>query len=232
MFSKHRERLATRLSRAEIFSKLPLSSCIELANITTERKLVEDEFGCRQGEIWPYIIYLDKGELNWIMLSADGRKQVLFTLHPGDVFWGQSMFDGEPIPASLHAVRDSVYYRWHRDTILPVFYQYPDTLWELAGKLTKINQQTHENLYGIAFQPTARRLAKIILEANDHGNSGKLQNHLTIEGIASRVSVDPDDVCRVLEHLQHTGILKVNQTVITVLDRPALEKMATIEDDS
>lgn len=229
MFSKYRERLANRLSRAEIFNKLPLSSCIELANITTERKLVEGEFGCQQGEVWPYIIYLDKGELNWNMLSADGRKQVLFTLHPGDVFWGQSMFDGEPIPASLHAVKDSVYYRWHRDTILPVFFLYPDTLWELAGKLTRINQQTHEILYGIAFQPTAKRMAQIILETNNHGEDKRKRSNLTIARLASSVSVDPDDVCRVLEHLQHTGIIKVNQTQITILDQKALEKMATFE---
>ena len=228
MLSKYRERLAHRLSKAEIFNKLPLASCIELANVSTERKLSEGEFGCHQGDVWPYIIYVDRGELHWEMLVADGTKHTLFKLHPGDVFWGQSMFHGDPMPASLYADKNSVFYRWHRDTILSIFYQYPDTLWELAGKLTRMVQQTHEDVYGLVFRPLSGRLARLLLEESDNGGKGKTVINFSLEGIASRMSVGVDDVCHVIKHMQQMKLIKISDARINVLDKASLEKLAKL----
>jgi CRP-like cAMP-binding protein len=215
--------LAQRLSQAEIFNKFPPSVCLELAQLATVRSLLPGEYCCHQGDLWPYVIFLADGAAQWAMLSIGGREHVLFTLSPEEVFWGHSIFDDQPMPASLMATSPSTAYRWHRDVIVPMLHRYPETLWQLAGVLTGTMRKAREIIYGLAFQPVAGRLATLLLERFSDPNDKSVQRDLTLNAIATRVASSPEVVCRILHQFQSDGVLEVTRATITLYDRDALE---------
>ncbi len=219
------DHVAQRLSQTKIFNKFPSAVCIELARLATVRKFAPGEYCCHQGDLWPYVIFLVDGAMQWTMLSIGGREHVLFTLSPDEVFWGHSIFDDQPMPASLMARQISITYRWHRDVIVPFLYRYPETLWELAGVLTSNMRKAREIIYGLAFQPVAARMATLLLDRFSDPDDKSVQRDLTLSAIASRVAASPEVVCRILHQFQSDGLLEVTRATITLFDREALEDL-------
>ncbi len=217
--------LAFRLSQAEFFNKLPAAECTTLAELARRRRLHAGEFLCRQGFIWPYVIFLASGQLRWSMLSASGQEYVLLALKPGDVFWGHSIFDNQPMPASLMAVNPTKVCQWPREVMLPILYRNPAAMWEICTMLARTMRQAREIIYGLAFQPVAGRLAKLLLDRFTGQGSAFIERDLTLSELASMIASSPEVVCRLLHQFHEDGVLEITRASITLRDPAALEQL-------
>ena len=133
------------------------------------RNVSKGQYLTHQGDVWPYMMFVVSGQIQWAMLATSGKEHVLFNIESGKSFWGHSIFDDEEMPASLYATRNSEVILWDRETILSYLRRYPDAMWETTKILTKIMRQAREIIYSLAFQPVAGRLARILLD--QHQNS-------------------------------------------------------------
>ncbi len=217
--------LIKKLAKAEFFGKFPKKDRTALAELAIPNRLRAGEYCCHQGDLWTNVLFLCEGSLDWSMLSVAGKEHVLFNLNPNDVFWGHSIFDDNPMPASLKATENSIIYRWKREAILPILYRHPETLWEVAGMLTGTMRKAREIIYGLAFQPVAGRLATLLLERFSDPEDISVERDLTLNAIASRVASSPEVVCRILHQFQAEGVLDVTRATITLHNRSALEDM-------
>ena len=217
--------LIKKLANAEFFGKFSEKDRAVLADAAVPRRLRAGEYCCYQGDVWPNVIFLVEGNLDWTMLSVAGKEHILFSLSPNDVFWGHSIFDDKPMPASLKVTENSMVYRWKREAILPILYRHPETLWEIAGILTGTMRKAREIIYGLAFQPVAGRLATLLLDRFSDPMDLSVERDLTLNAIASRVASSPEVVCRVLQQFQTEGVLEVTRATITLFDRDALENL-------
>ena len=102
------DELAQQLEQAEVLGKLPEPVRVELAKLAIRREIPRGEYLCHQGYVWQNALFVASGRMRWTMLSAGGQEHTLFVLEPPSVFWAHSMFDDEPMPASLAAIKDSV----------------------------------------------------------------------------------------------------------------------------
>ena len=211
------------LARAEIFCALPDPARAELAKLAARKEIPRGEFLCRQGEVWTYALLVTTGKMRWTMLSAGGQEHTLVLVEPGAVFWAHSLFDDEPMPASLTATKDSVAYVWHRDAILPILYRYPETLWALNRTLIRTMRRAREIIYGLAFQPVAGRIANVLL--NESGDSKIVERDWSLDELATMVASTPEVVCRVLHQFADAGLLGITRTRITLHDRDGLERL-------
>lgn len=219
------DNLARILSEKEVFRKLPDRERTLLAEHALRRQLDADAFLCRQGEIWPYVVLVTAGQLRWVMLSSSGKEHQLFALQSGDVFWSHSLFDDQPLPASLQASDRVEVYVWPRDVILPLLKKYPEAMWEIPRLLTRIMRQAREIIYGLAFQPVAGRLAKYLMEHVGDPEKETLEREMTLEEMAAVLATSPEVVCRLLYQLQSDEVIKITRTHITLKDREALQKI-------
>lgn len=217
--------LLDRLAQAEVFSNLPEVERAELARLAHRRRVQTGEFLCHQGDTWPNVIFLTSGQLRWAMLSAGGREYVLFTVEPGSVFWGHSIFDGQPMPASLSVVKASEIYQWSREVILPVLYRNPATMWAVTGTLVRVMRRAREVIYGLAFEPVAGRLAALLLGRFGAQQGFPAERDLTLGEIATMIATSQEVVCRMLHQFQSDGVLEITRTTIALRDRAALEKL-------
>lgn len=213
------------LAQAPIFEKLPAREIDALAGLASQKHLRPGDFLCHQGDDWPYAVFLASGELRWAILSVGGREQVLFRIEPGHTFWAHSLFDGEPMPASLSAARASAVYLWPREIISPLLSRNPALLWEILRLMMGTMRRAREVIYGLAFKPVAGRLAKLLLEQAGGQEGQPVQRELTLSEIAATVATSQEVVCRLLYQFQQDRIIELNRASFKLNDRTALEMM-------
>ncbi len=217
--------LATRLAQAPVFKKLPHREIELLAGQTALTKLRPGEFLCHQGDLWPWAVFLLRGELRWAMIAISGREQVLFRLKSGSTFWAHSMFDDQPMPASLMAARASQVYLWPKDVIEPVLSRNPATLWEILRLHTATMRRAREVIYGLAFKPVAGRLARLLIEQAGGQEGQPVQRDMTLSEIAATVATSQEVVCRLLYQFQADGLIELSRANFKLNDRAALEEL-------
>ncbi len=216
--------LAHQLANAEVFGILPAAARAELATLAVRKEIPRSEFLCHQGDLWTYALLVSSGKMRWTMLSAGGQEHTLLVLEPSSVFWAHSLFDDEPMPASLTAIKDSVAYVWHRDTILPILYRHPASLWEINRTLIRTMRRAREIIYGLAFQPVAGRIANLLLNAS-RDDSKIVERDWSLDELATMVASTPEVVCRVLHQFADDGLLSITRTRITLHNREGLEQL-------
>lgn len=214
------------LSKAPVFSKLTEHERTDLAAVATEKKYGKDEYVCWQGEVWPYVAYIASGHLEWAMLSPEGRRQVMFALHPCDVVWGHSVVDGLSMPASLEVREDTVLYLWARDSILPIIHQNAQASWDVANILIQYMRNVREVVYGFAFHPVAGRLARLLLTHYNATDGQLAPRNLTLDQMADTVGTTRELVSRTLHRFANEGLIHVNRVEFAFLDRERLESLA------
>ena len=214
------------LSKAPVFSKLTEHERTDLAAVATEKKYGKDEYVCWQGEVWPYVAYIASGRLEWAMLSPEGRRQVVFALHPCDVVWGHSVVDGLSMPASLEVREDTVLYLWARDSILPIIHQNAQASWDVANILIQYMRNVREVVYGFAFHPVAGRLARLLLTHYNATDGQLAPRNLTLDQMADTVGTTRELVSRTLHRFADEGLIQISRMELAFLDREKLEFMA------
>ncbi len=219
------DNLAQVMAKKEVFREFPDRERQLLAEHALHRELDANAYLCRQGENWPYVVLITAGQLRWVMLSSGGKEHQLFALEKGDVFWSHTLFDDQPMPASLQAAKRGEVYVWPRDVILPLLKKYPEAMWEIPRMLTRIMRQAREIIYGLAFQPVAGRLAKYLMEHVGDPEQEILEREMTLEEMAAVLATSPEVVCRLLYQLQSDEVIEITRTHITLKDKKALQKI-------
>ncbi len=214
-----------QLAHIQVFEKLPEAEIAELLRLARRQRLQPGDYLCHQGDVWPYVVFLSGGELRWVMLALSGREHVLFTVQENQAFWGHSLFDDQPMPASLLATKKTEAYWWSREIIFPVLMRYPQAMWEVTRMHVGMMRRAREIIYGLAFQPVAARLASLLLESFYEQGDASMERDLTLSEIAAMVASSPEVVCRVLHRFQADGILDVTRAHITLHDRKALSRL-------
>ena len=209
--------------QAGIFKNLPEHERINLLKEARVRNLSKGEYLAHQEDIWPYVVFIKKGQLRWIMLSTSGKEHLLFNLESPEVFWAHSIFDGNPMPASLVAAKKTTALIWNQETILSYLRRYPDVMWEITRKLTGIMRQAREIIYGLAFKPVAGRLATLLIQQCADSTGTSIERNFTLVELASTVASSPEVVCRLLYQFQEDGILEITRASININNMEALE---------
>lgn len=220
------QKIVDCLSQLPVFSKLSEHQRAELAASAHEKKYAKDEFVFWQGDEWPFVAFVFSGRLEWAMLSPEGRRQVVFALHPCEVVWGHSVVDGLPMPASLEVREDAVIYLWESEVILPVILQNAQAAWEVSRVLIHYMRNVREVVYGFAFHPVAGRLARLLMTHYEPVDGKHAPRDLTLDQMADTVGTTRELVSRTLHRFADEGLIRVNRVEFAFLDRDRLENLA------
>jgi len=105
-----------------IFARLKQHELRDLEKSSETRQYRTGEWITQYGDVWPYFLFINHGQVTVLKESYEGRSLVLTTLHPGEVFWGMAFFiENALMPASLQVSQDAELLLWSRDRLLPIF---------------------------------------------------------------------------------------------------------------
>jgi CRP/FNR family transcriptional regulator len=214
------------LARAPVFEKLPDADRAELVSRASRKVQERGETICWQGEPWPYVAFIASGQAEWVMLSPEGKRQVVFTLGACDAVWGHTIFDDQPMPASLEVTQRAELLLWPREIIVPIVSRHPEAVWETGRVLVTYMRHVREVVYGFAFHPVAGRLARLLLTHYQHAQGDSAPRDLTLDQMADTVGTTRELVSRTLHRFASEGLIRVNRVELTFLDREKLETLA------
>ena len=214
------------LETAPVFSKLRQSDRDELVRAARHRTYHKGQCICLQDTIWDEVLYIESGRLGWSMLSLEGKRQVVFELGPCAVTWGHSLFDGEPMPASLEAQEPTAVYVWPREVIVPIVSRNVEAVWDVTRILIKAMRTVREVVYGFAFHRVSGRLARLLLNRYAPQNGQTVRRDITLDEMADNVGTTRELISKVLHHFDDEGMIEVSRTQFVFINLTQLEQLA------
>ncbi len=217
--------LAQHLANDDVFSHLSPRDHEELARLAFRKHYRKGQFICMQDDIWNRALYINSGKLGWVMLSPDGKRQVVFRIRAGKIVWGHSLFDGEPMPAALEVMEDCDVYLWEGQAILPIISHNVDAVWEITKTLVATMRRVRDVIYGFAFHPVAGRLAHLLLRHYQPVEGKAAPRDMTLDEMAHTVGSTRELVSKTLHQFAGEGMIEISRVEITFTDRKKLEKL-------
>lgn len=207
---------------------LPMSAAwqariIESASMRTLKK---GEFLVHHGDHWPFVFMVISGTLNAVKESIEGRRLIILSLEMGELFWGLTFFDDDLImPVAMEVNEDCRVALWERRVLLPAFLASGEAMWALGRLMVSRMQQASDIVEGLAFQPVASRLARLIV-----GRFGGIVNQpvardLTLDEMAAMVGTSREHVCRILYRFANENLIEITRTEFVVKDPEGLQDL-------
>ncbi|MEA2008815.1 MAG: Crp/Fnr family transcriptional regulator [Chloroflexota bacterium] len=218
--------LSVNLASNPVFSKLTPRDRNDLAKLAVSKTYQKGEFICWQGEVWPKVLYLESGRLEWSMLSPDGKRQVVFRLEPHNTVWGHSLFDDHPMPASLEVMESAKVYIWTRATIKPIVSHNVEAVWEVSREMVAIMRKVRDIIYGFAFHPVAGRLARLLLDYYQPEEGELAPRDLTLDDMADSIGSTRELVSKTLHRFADAGMIEISRVQFVFTDRNKLEELS------
>jgi len=191
-------------------------------------KLDEGQMLFGQGDPADRFYLVLKGQIRLFRLSPDGAEKVIEIVAPGETFGEALMFLSAPrypvcaaalSPADLIGIDARDFSRMLRESV--------DTCFVLLGVLSQRLRGLIREIDNLTLHTATSRVARYLLTklpAERHVLDLDVRKGV----IASRLSIKPETFSRVEKGLREKGIIDVDGSHVTILNREALEGIAEL----
>jgi CRP-like cAMP-binding protein len=209
-----------------VFAAFSAPDLEEAVRLASNRSYLKGEKIILYGDVWPYLFLVKSGEIEAMKESGEGRVLRVVSFGVGELFWGLTFFhDNAPMPVTLDAREDSSLCLWAREDILPLLFRNGKASWELSRLMAERMQRASEILEGLAFQPVASRLARLLLENFETAGDAAISRHLTLDEMAAHIGTTREMVCRALYGFSDRKLIEVTRTEFVLTDREGLARL-------
>ncbi len=216
-----------QLAQDPIFSSLPPSDLEELASQARLHNYTKGEWIVHNGDIWPYLLWVESGKVIALKESGEGRSLITTTILPQDFFWGLAFFQEEmPMPVALIADENSQIRLWSREQFLPFLLKNGKMSWEFSCQMVSRMQQASEIVENLAFRPVPGRLANLLLDRYSGSGETPVSRDMTLDQMASHIGSTREMVCRALYKFADDGAIKINRTEFIISNETLLGTIA------
>lgn len=217
----------------ELFARTPLFAPMDKADLdrvahqAIRRSYQEEEAVVWHGDVWPYLLLVEEGTIHAVKESQEGRRLIVVTLGPGDIFWGLAFFnDDVAMPVTLVAQDDVRLYLWSRERLLPLLIENGRTLWELSRLMVARMEKASAVVEDLAFQPVAGRLARLLLDHYGGTTDGPVSRDLSLDEMAAHIGTTNEMVCRALYRFSDKKLIHITRTEFALNDEAGLAQLA------
>ncbi|HNR97595.1 MAG TPA: Crp/Fnr family transcriptional regulator [Anaerolineae bacterium] len=210
-----------------VFSSLGKREQELLVGQSLARDLEKGQVLALQGDVWPYLFLVEEGQIGAAKASSEGRSLLIAAFGAGELFWGPALFrEGAVLPATLEAHARTRLHLWSRPDLEPFLRAHGDTLWAFCGLMAERMQRASSVVEGLAFQPVAGRLARLLVEFSSGREAEPIPRSLTLDEIGSRIGTTRELVCRFLHRFADEGLIDITRTEFVIHDQRRLEQLA------
>jgi CRP/FNR family transcriptional regulator, cyclic AMP receptor protein len=167
--------------------------------------------------------------------SPDGKEIVLAILQPGEVFGEIALLDGKERTADAKAMTACSLAILERREVMAFLDRHPQTWAKLVVVLCNRLRNTDQHIAELALLELPVRLAKALLRlgiAESHTPDGRvvLQVQLSQRELGNICGATRESINKCLRGWQRRGIVRIEESLVTVANRTALEELAELDE--
>lgn len=216
--------LAADLARMGLFSGVERGVLERIAPTVVVRSLRRGQVLFDQGDAGGTLVAVLAGRLALTLHSRDGDRMVLGIVGAGHTLGELSVADGGPRSSGAEALEPTRVGLMPRAAVLAAAGASPVLLDRLLVELATIARRQTDNSADLTFLDLPRRLARRLLAVAD--GAPVVDLGLSQRDLAAMVGGSRQSVNQALGDFQRRGWLKLDGSVITLLDHIALSRFA------
>jgi CRP-like cAMP-binding protein len=234
--------IETRLKKAERLRKAfdktsqGLSSFInEAKGYEALRQLSEDrqtkefqrkEIIFHEGEHPRQLYFIIKGKVKIFKTNDDGKEYILRVLKEGDFFGHIDLIKGTPYADSSAAMEQTEVSIVPKDDFFALMYANKDVSSKLIKMLADNVLEQEEQLLHLAYNSIRKRVSEALLLLHERYASQE-DSSISIlrDDLAGMVGTAKESVIRTLTDFKNEGLIQIENGVITIQDKRALEQL-------
>ncbi len=209
--------LFTSLSPEMLRDILVSSRILEL---TTEQHIF------MQGEDADQFFMVAEGQIKLSRLTMEGNEKVIEILHPGQTFAEAIMFMRSHVyPVTATALSPSKVYSFRCKAFLNMLDAQPELYHTLLGNLAMRLRKQLQEIENLTMKNASYRVVNFFknkLEEGDTIEDNVIRLNVQKQVIASRLSIQPETLSRILANLKKQGIAESEGRDILIKDVDAL----------
>lgn len=182
-----------------------------------------------QGEKANHFYLLRDGQLKLSRLSPDGDEKVIEIIHPNQTFAEAMTFqgDGAHYPVYAHAVEDSELVAFCNKTFTGVLRTSVDTCFKVMNIMSRRLHGCINEIDNLTLRNATYRMVVFLLQQlpDDARNMNQVRLPATKHLIASRLSIKPETLSRILARLSHRALIDVQGNDVVIHDVTALRAL-------
>jgi len=166
-----------------------------------------------------------EGQVNLVLYSKSGEEKIVDILGPGNSFAEAVLFmEGPVYPVSAVSASRSRVARFQNREYLAILKQSPETCLRMLGHLSQRLHMRIREIEYLTLESATHRLVRMIEGRLPPGDTGPLEINLpeSRQELASRLSMKPETLSRILRHLSDAGAVVVHGRQLQVPDRKRL----------
>lgn len=166
-----------------------------------------------------------EGQVNLVLYSKSGEEKIVDILGPGNSFAEAVMFMESPgYPVSAVAAMKSRVARFSSREYLAILRESPETCLRMLGHVSQRLHMRIREIEYLTLESATHRLVRHLEGRLDPDTTGPTEITLqeSRQELASRLSMKPETLSRLLRHLSDAGAIVVQGRVLQVPDRKRL----------
>lgn len=202
-----------------LFAGLDESAFNALAVHVSTKQAEKGEILFHRGDLAANFFYLDAGLIELNLIAASGEKKVLEVVSPGRTFAEAIAFMREQkYPVTAEALAESSLCQIPINAYIELVYANPDACMRLLSDVCRHLHARVREIENLTVQNARSRLASYLLEhiVDTSDDEATVRLELPRHVIASRLSIQPETLSRLLRHMANEGILTIEDRVIFV----------------
>lgn len=166
-----------------------------------------------------------EGQVNLVLYSKAGEEKIVDILGPGNSFAEAVMFMESPgYPVSAVAAMRSMVARFSSREYLAILRESPETCLRMLGHVSQRLHMRIREIEYLTLESATHRLVRHLESRLAPGDAGPAEITLqeSRQELASRLSMKPETLSRILRQLSDAGAIVVHGRVLQVPDRRRL----------
>jgi CRP-like cAMP-binding protein len=169
-----------------------------------------------------------EGQVNLVLYSKTGEEKIVDILGPGQSFAEAVMFMAGPVyPLSAVTAGPSRIARFSSTEYVSMLRESPETCLRMLGHLSQRLHMRIREIEYLTLESATHRLVRMIEGKLPPGTDGPadIQFQESRQEIASRLSMKPETLSRILRHLADAGAIVVHGRTLQVASRAKLTSL-------
>jgi CRP-like cAMP-binding protein len=219
------------LRKLYLFEGLNNQQFLQIKHSLRHLRLEDGEYLFKHGQHAERFFMLKEGHIKLLRLSLDGAEKVFEVVSPGQTFAEAIMFmPGSVYPMTAQAIGNISLLSFDNKVLLNILKESSDTCFRLMFHMSKRIRMWINEIDNLTLQNATYRLVNYLLYQipEDHKNAYEFNFPIPKHVVASRLSIKPETLSRILHGLNKDGLITVKGRTIYIhnIDRLRLHSVA------